>query len=596
MTINPRVLAGLNTDETGIYRAALAVCRKYPRADQNDWVAAILLHLFESYLRIAVTMERDGDLSVAGRTESFVRAHQEAPLLPPYLMDIAATAMRYLEVEDSCRLIAFAEESAHFRKRGASLRESQALLDALAKEFQRGCGGAVAPREAARRRTSEFEAQRVWETSLGASRTARGRQATAASRDGRLIFLTLGDPRQEFLTDEPVSHPEAIVFAQGNRQGGSFSPYGVGRGSWRLTIHFSVFNNTANSCVVYDLHAKVYNRQKDAKVLATVSHSMSVELLKDNSILGRHAAVNLDPGDSLGVSVALEASVFESPKTTVVFGLLVDFYAIENGAAVTRTLPSDALYVFQHELSMGPGCHFVSRTVDQIRSRMKAEAGNADVQEACRSLLKCFDQHDHNAVSASGVPSIDDTHVPLFGNQKSQAADLALRGIESSENGRLEEALDRCHEALAIFREIGEQKFECMTLDAIAGIYYRAAAFQRALDYAEMELDLARKIGNRLHESAALTMAGSAQNSLGKSNVAIGLHAQALAIARAERDRPLEALVLYNKCLAQYAVGSREGAISTACAALEIFEGIDDPRSAEVRQRLDEWEGHRPPR
>ena len=103
------------------------------------------------------------------------------------------------------------------------------------------------------------------------------------------------------------------------------------------------------------------------------------------------------------MDLALDASLFESLKTTVVFGLLVDFYSVQKGSVVKRVLPSDALYVFQHVSDMGSKCHFVSRTINEIKARIKAEAASSDVRDACQSLLKTFDQHIAHQVDQQNV-------------------------------------------------------------------------------------------------------------------------------------------------------------------------------------------------
>ncbi len=545
MKIPENIEVDLSGDEGTLCDKALAACQKYSHAAEENWVAGILAYLFESYLRLSVALDANTDASADGRARCFAEAHEAPPLLAPHLMNIAARAMRRLTVRDCCEVVAYAETLAQFGHRGASLRGTKALLDWLSKRLRSDTAETQTAAGAERKRASHFIAQQVFETQLGASRLLKMKCGAPSSNTNGLIFLTLGTD-DEFLTDDPVSHPEATIFSQGNRQSGLFSPYAIGRGTWRLNIHFSLFNNTKKTLVVYDIHAKVYNRLKDAKVLATVGHSMSVELLKDNSILGKHPPVNLDPKDSLNVDLALEASLFESLKTTVVFGLLIDFYSVENGSAVKRVLPSDALYVFQHVSEMCSKCHFVSRTIDEIKARMKTEAANSEVQDACQSLLKSFDQHiAHHADPMNETQDVEDASVIYQGNRKSEAAALALDGIKCSESGRFEEGVEKCQRALAIIREIGDKELECTMLDTIAGIYYMSKAFQSTLDYANMELDVARRINSRKHEATALTVAGGAQYSLGKHPVAIELHLRALAIARAERDRSLEALILY---------------------------------------------------
>jgi tetratricopeptide (TPR) repeat protein len=177
-------------------------------------------------------------------------------------------------------------------------------------------------------------------------------------------------------------------------------------------------------------------------------------------------------------------------------------------------------------------------------------------------------------------------------DRRSDAAGLALMGVTLGEAGMFNRAINYCQKALTAFRQIGDEELECEVLEAIAGIYYKSRAFQRALDFANMELQLARKIRSRVHEATALTTVGDVQYSLGKPRLALELHLQALAVARAERVRSVEAVILYNISLAQYAMGNHKQALSNAHAAFEIFEAIEDRRSAEVRNRLDEWERH----
>ena len=60
MRLPEDIEADLSQDEKSFCRKALAVCQKYPHAAHDNWVAAILLYLLESYLRLAIAMDPKG--------------------------------------------------------------------------------------------------------------------------------------------------------------------------------------------------------------------------------------------------------------------------------------------------------------------------------------------------------------------------------------------------------------------------------------------------------------------------------------------------------------------------------------------------------
>jgi hypothetical protein len=402
MKIPDSIMARVPDDFRMIYDQVVAICARYPVSRQNSWSAGVLIFALETYVRIAksveMNLERGNEEMVAG----IVDAHFADPVLSDSLLELAARSMQKLQVPDAIRIVAYAEEIAARPFPGqspgyfsASLPVLQELVDLLAARMSPAAGSSRFQFDVAR--APRVAGSTPCRTNLGASRLSRrpaGYPSGARqTRQGGLVFVTLRTDA-EFLTAEPVSRPEGTVFLKGNPKGGLFSPYGIGRGSWRLNIHFSIFNSFPSTVVVYDLHAQVYNRLNDTGVLATVAHTMAVELAQDNSILGTHAPVNLDAGDSLTVSLAMEASVFENPKTTVVFGLAVDYYTVADGSAVRRFLASDALYVFQHSSDMGSKCHFVSRTREAIEERMRNEQGNPEVQSLCRTLVSIMQQHN----------------------------------------------------------------------------------------------------------------------------------------------------------------------------------------------------------
>ncbi len=372
-----------------------AICYRYSFSKREEWMAGVLICTLESYWRVCKTI-----MALGGNSEEgFVNAHFREPLLPVGIMEIAARDMQKLKIEDSMELIAYSETVACYpdtslpkNHREKSEDTIESLIIVLTKRLGAGVQHVSPGFSSEWRRTSRIDQDRVCSMHLGLSSIGKNQNIASKRDSGRLLFTTLGT-HSIFLGNDPVLHPEAVVFFSGNGNNGCYSPYDVGRGRWRLEVNFSVFNNSEDTYVIYDVYAKVYNRLKELRVLASVAHNMAVQLQIDNSILGEGKSTNLDTNDSLNVKLTLEASIFESLKTTIVFGLHVKYYEIDKNSIVHRTLPSDALFVFQHSREMGRQCHFVSRTAEQIKKRLRDEPSNPDVQEFCRSLLNIFEQH-----------------------------------------------------------------------------------------------------------------------------------------------------------------------------------------------------------
>ena len=82
---------------------------------------------------------------------------------------------------------------------------------------------------------------------------------------------------------------------------------------------------------------------------------------------------------------------------------------------------------------------------------------------------------------------------------------------------------------------------------------------------------------------------GLAYEDLGETQRAIEYFEQVLEIARETGDRRGEGTVLWNRALALDKLGRRDEAIRDAQAALQIFEQIEDPNTDKVRQALADW-------
>jgi tetratricopeptide (TPR) repeat protein len=93
-------------------------------------------------------------------------------------------------------------------------------------------------------------------------------------------------------------------------------------------------------------------------------------------------------------------------------------------------------------------------------------------------------------------------------------------------------------------------------------------------------------MGDSAGECAALGSLGVAFKNLGKLQLAIEHHEQALFIARQANDRYREGVALGNLGLAHQALGEPTRAIDFFRAALEIFEAVKSPHAAQARAAI----------
>jgi tetratricopeptide (TPR) repeat protein len=172
-----------------------------------------------------------------------------------------------------------------------------------------------------------------------------------------------------------------------------------GRGRWELTVGFTVHNLTPQTISLHDLRAHVYYATGVEMPLMMVIHRARIELTQDNSIFSDGRAFILRPKEVEQIELVMETSLYDTLSTTIVFGLFADYQAVEHKKAVTHRLPSDKIYIFQHQEQFPPGkCHFVARDAAGIRARAQEEPSNKVVQDMCESMEKIYQlhtAHDH---------------------------------------------------------------------------------------------------------------------------------------------------------------------------------------------------------
>jgi tetratricopeptide (TPR) repeat protein len=105
---------------------------------------------------------------------------------------------------------------------------------------------------------------------------------------------------------------------------------------------------------------------------------------------------------------------------------------------------------------------------------------------------------------------------------------------------------------------------------------------EKAIEFYEQQLTIARAIGSRQNEVTALGSLANAYSALGQLEKAIRFYEQALTISREITDRRSEGAALGSLGLAHAANGQPEKAISLLDQALQIGQELKDPELVEV--------------
>jgi tetratricopeptide (TPR) repeat protein len=155
--------------------------------------------------------------------------------------------------------------------------------------------------------------------------------------------------------------------------------------------------------------------------------------------------------------------------------------------------------------------------------------------------------------------------------------------------GDYRRAIEYQERSLGIKREIGDRRGEGNALGGLGNAYWSLGDHRRAIDYHERHLAIAREIGDRQGEGQALGNLGNAYQSLGEYRRAIEYCEQRLAIAREVGDRRGEGNAHWNMSISLDKLGERGQAIAHAEAALNIYEQIESPDAARVREQLESW-------
>ena len=146
--------------------------------------------------------------------------------------------------------------------------------------------------------------------------------------------------------------------------------------------------------------------------------------------------------------------------------------------------------------------------------------------------------------------------------------------------GRFEDALSAANRSLAIQRQQGNRNLEGGTLGILGRACRELDRLAEAVDYLEQALAIFRELGQRYAEADALTDLGDTFLGLGQVENAIARLSESLVIRRVIGDRHGEAATLHLLGVALQRSGDRPQARDRLIEALRLFESLGDHAQA----------------
>ncbi|PHJ60815.1 tetratricopeptide TPR_1 repeat-containing protein [Nostoc linckia z18] len=144
--------------------------------------------------------------------------------------------------------------------------------------------------------------------------------------------------------------------------------------------------------------------------------------------------------------------------------------------------------------------------------------------------------------------------------------------------GEKQQALKYYNQALPIFRAVGDRRGEATTLNDISNLYSSLGEKQEALKYYNQALPISRAVGDRRIEATTLVGIGLVYSSLGEKQEALKYYNQALPISRAVGDRRIEAATLASIGAVYSDLGEKQQALLYYNQALPISRAVGDRR------------------
>ena len=134
-------------------------------------------------------------------------------------------------------------------------------------------------------------------------------------------------------------------------------------------------------------------------------------------------------------------------------------------------------------------------------------------------------------------------------------------GITCTALCKQDRAIDYYQQDLAIAKEIEDRYGESICLGNLGSLYLTLGDYQQAIKYQQQRIIIARSLGDLNGEASSLSSIGNAYYSLGDYTQAIENQQQSLAIAKNIGDRKVEGTALCSLGITYKALGEHEKAI-----------------------------------
>ncbi|WP_371259651.1 CHAT domain-containing protein [Calothrix sp. 336/3] len=149
-------------------------------------------------------------------------------------------------------------------------------------------------------------------------------------------------------------------------------------------------------------------------------------------------------------------------------------------------------------------------------------------------------------------------------------------GIAYYSLGDYQKAIEFHQQGLAIAKQIGDKAGEGRALGNLGSAYHSLGDYQKAIEFHQQRLAIAQQIGDKAGVGKALGNLGNAYHSLGDYQKAIEFLQQGLAIFKQIGDRAGEGTILGNLGNAYHSLGDYQKAIEFHQQGLAIFKQIDN--------------------
>ncbi|MBW4673200.1 MAG: CHAT domain-containing protein [Desmonostoc geniculatum HA4340-LM1] len=168
---------------------------------------------------------------------------------------------------------------------------------------------------------------------------------------------------------------------------------------------------------------------------------------------------------------------------------------------------------------------------------------------------------------------------------RAAAEQLSQEALELYQQGTAEslrQALEKLQEALKLWQQVDDKRWEANTLNTIGSAYDDLGEKQQALKYYNQALPISRAVLERRGEATILNNIGGVYSDLGEKQEALKYYNQALLIFRAIEDRKSEATTLKNIGSIYDDLGEKQQALKYLNQALLIFRAVVGKRGEAI--------------